>query len=443
MAKPTKHLTDKGVEAVRAPVGKDREYITDTGPGSAKGLNLMVTAKGSKSWVWRSRHPLTSKQVKKTLGNYPAVGLADARAKAGEYERARLDGYDLDERNAEAKAARDAEKSAAEAETAKTLRWFWDTLYCPRFLPVKAGNETVRLIEKHLLPTLGNKPIATITFDDLDDCVAVLAARAPKSADRFVINIKTLFKRAKREFRRDTRMASNPSEDLMKPDGTVTVRERALSENEIFYFYRAMMRATGVVRVHAECLALLLDVGGRLSEAREMPWDEVDFESGVWELPPERSKNGKAHKMLLPVEVLDRLQARKKLTRQRWVFWSPLSQGQPYNALSRSMSKLKVIMSEIAAKDGVVVESWSAHTLRHTFKTHLYEAAARSLHPLVTEANVDRAQNHTTGSVMGRRYDKNQYLAEKGAVYRFWQNRLLILRERAAEAVEAETHKSA
>ena len=83
MAKPTKHLTDKGVEAVRAPVGKDREYITDTGPGSAKGLNLMVTAKGSKSWVWRSRHPLTSKQVKKTLGNYPELGPRAAKAIPG------------------------------------------------------------------------------------------------------------------------------------------------------------------------------------------------------------------------------------------------------------------------------------------------------------------------------------------------------------------------
>ena len=89
-------------------------------------------------------------------------------------------------------------------------------------------------------------------------------------------------------------------------------------------------------------------------------------------------------------------------------------------------------MRAIAKKDGVSIPSWSAHDLRRTFKSHLYQAAANSRHPLVTEANVDRAQNHRTGSDMGRRYDKNQYVNEKAAVYRFWQEHLNGLRAKAA-----------
>lgn len=74
-----KSFTDRGLASLKCPEGKDREYLPDCGNGCVAGLNLVVTARGAKSWIWRSRSLATSKQIKKTLGSFPAFGLADAR----------------------------------------------------------------------------------------------------------------------------------------------------------------------------------------------------------------------------------------------------------------------------------------------------------------------------------------------------------------------------
>jgi integrase len=429
-----KSFTERGLMGLKCAAGKDREYFPDRGIGSVQGLNLMITSKDAKSWVWRSRHPATGKQVKKTFGTFPAFGLADAREWADAQNLARAKGYDLDERRAEEVAASRAETTAAEAAEARTLQWYWDGHYVPTFIPDKYGNETARLVEKHVLPTLGQTPISQITHDDLDEIIHEFAESAPGSAERLKNNLQTLFRRAKKDHRRDTKLTSNPAEDLVLPRREVAIKDRSLSDAEIVYFYRALSRTTGWVRVHAECLALILDVGGRMSEGRKLRFDEIDFTTGVWELPKSRSKNRKAHIMRLPAETIERLKACRAREGQVWVFESAKFRGQAYNSVSKAHLQLRDLMEAIGREDGTTIPSWSAHDLRRTFKSHLYEAAANSRHPLVTEANIDRAQNHRTGSDMGRRYDKNQYVNEKAAVYRYWQDHLIRLRAKALDA---------
>jgi len=427
-----KSFTDRGLTGLKCAVDKDREYFSDRGVGSVQGLTLMVTSKGAKSWLWRSRSLSTGRQIKKTLGTFPAFGIADAREWAVAQNEARARGYDLDEREAEEAAAKRAETAAAEANAAKTLQWYWDEHYVPTFIPEKTGNETARLVEKHVLSTLGSTPISQITHDDLDEIIHEFAETAPGSAERLKNNLQTLFRRAKRDHRRQTKLTSNPAEDLVLPKRKVAIKDRSLSDVEIVYFYRALSRATGWIRVHADCLDLILGVGARVSEGRKLPFDEIDFSNGVWELPKTRSKNKKSHVMRLPAETLAWLKSRRKRDGQRWVFESPKFSGQAYNSVTKAQPRFRKLMAAIAKKDGVAIATWSAHDLRRTFKSHLYEAAANSRHPLVTEANIDRAQNHRTGSDMGRRYDKNQYVNEKAAVYRYWQDHLIALRAKAA-----------
>ena len=427
-----RNFTDRGVANLQCSPGKDREYFPDRGPGSVQGLNLMVTAKGARSWLWRSRHPITAKPVKKTLGAYPAFGLADAREWAASHNLARARGYDLDERQAQEEVARQAELLAAKAAEARTLQWYWDEHYTPAFIPQKTGNETARLVEKHVLPALGQTLLADITHDDLDEIIGEFAETAPGSAERLMKNLQTVFRRAKRDHRRHTKMTSSPAEDLVLPKREPGFRDRFLKDAEIVYFYRAMGRAEGWVRTHADCLDLVLDVGGRISEGRKLSFDEIDFDDGVWELPRSRSKNKKAHVMRLPIETLRRLKSRRDRAGQVWVFESPKVPGQPYNSVSKVHAVFRKLMAEIAKADGIVIRSWSPHDLRRTVKTHLYKAAANSQHPLVIHSNIDRAQNHKTGSKMGGRYDKNEYVNEKAAIYRYWQDHLLKLRERAA-----------
>ena len=52
---------------------------------AVEGLSLRVSPKGRKSWVWKRM--MDGKQHKATLGQFPIVGLADARLDAEERNR--------------------------------------------------------------------------------------------------------------------------------------------------------------------------------------------------------------------------------------------------------------------------------------------------------------------------------------------------------------------
>ena len=84
---PAKKLTAVFVENVR-PAAARVEYRDDRNPG----FGLRVCTSGAKSWMMLYR--LNGKVVRETLGKYPTLGLADARALAAERERAVQAGID-------------------------------------------------------------------------------------------------------------------------------------------------------------------------------------------------------------------------------------------------------------------------------------------------------------------------------------------------------------
>ena len=81
-------LTDK---AVRALAAREKAYkIADNG-----GLHLKVSPKGHKSW--RLKYRQDGKEQLLTLGAYPEVSLADARAKRDDARKILRSGKDGDQ----------------------------------------------------------------------------------------------------------------------------------------------------------------------------------------------------------------------------------------------------------------------------------------------------------------------------------------------------------
>src|ERR1700733_14688645 len=77
--KPTRHnLTARMLDGLKAKDGK-RIEVRDSG---APGLGLRVTGLGRKTWVFVYSHG--GKLYRITLGEYPYMSLAEARAKASE-----------------------------------------------------------------------------------------------------------------------------------------------------------------------------------------------------------------------------------------------------------------------------------------------------------------------------------------------------------------------
>jgi hypothetical protein len=74
IARITKPLTNTEVKQAKS---KDKEFNLVDGDG----LALRVKPNGSKLWVFNYFRPFTKKRTSLSFGSFPAVSLADARAK--------------------------------------------------------------------------------------------------------------------------------------------------------------------------------------------------------------------------------------------------------------------------------------------------------------------------------------------------------------------------
>ncbi|EOS96139.1 Integrase [Erwinia tracheiphila PSU-1] len=84
---PDMKLTARQVETAKP---KDKAYKLADGMG----LYLEVTPRGSKYWRMKYRRPSDKKEDRLAFGVWPAVSLADARAKRDDAKRLLAKGFD-------------------------------------------------------------------------------------------------------------------------------------------------------------------------------------------------------------------------------------------------------------------------------------------------------------------------------------------------------------
>ncbi len=99
-----KKLTVAGIKTLRPPSAGRKEYLDTVVPQ----LALRVTDKGVKSFAVRTRVKGTGKQIRVTLGEFPAIGLGEARDAARDALNAARRGINpTEEKRREARAQRD------------------------------------------------------------------------------------------------------------------------------------------------------------------------------------------------------------------------------------------------------------------------------------------------------------------------------------------------
>jgi integrase len=88
--------------------------------------------------------------------------------------------------------------------------------------------------------------------------------------------------------------------------GAPEARQRVLNDAEI----RALWKASeGIGYPAGPFVRMLLLSGQRLRDCAEMTWSEVDLETGLWVIPPERMKGERAHEIPLPVAAIELLKS--------------------------------------------------------------------------------------------------------------------------------------
>lgn len=426
---PIVNLTARYVETVKA-----RTTRFEVRDAKVEGLELRVSAAGSKVWALRYRRNSDGTKRTHTLGSYPVMTLEEAREAAHECRRSVARGGDP----AADKKARKA------AETFAELADDWIELHGKPNKSQRAVRDDRSMLDRHILPEIGAMKAGEITKRDvirlLDAVAAKTDARQETSSSKGKkpLEARKLTHRPNRVFevvRAIFRWAVG--RDILKVDPTFGVsppikkekpRERELSPAEIRTLWLALDRAPvareawkrregdfPMRRATALAIKLALVTAQRIGEVTGIAMAELDLNdtAPMWVVPGERSKNGEPNRVpLSPLAVRLIAEARGLAGESDWLFPSPKDDGpMESHAATKAMER---------ARPEIGIADIRVHDLRRTAATRMTELG-------ISPHTVSLVLNHVSvrrGTITGKVYDRYTYDREKREALGAWSARL-------------------
>ena len=249
-----------------------------------KGLCVQVTKAGVKSFVLRYRFHGVQKIY--TLGVFPAMN-PDAADKA-HTAAWNLINAGTDPGQIKVEARKKAKEAKAAAVTVENLA----DRYIREHIPgnsSKWGKEATRLINKHILPAIGNRPLALVGPADISALLYEMRQSTPTMANRVRAVLRTMFSRAEEWELRS--LGSNPVSSI-KQRGQEVKRERRLSDLEMKALGAALKKSKEAPTLIL-ALRLALLAGMRKGEIQAIRWEWIDLEAQEIRIPKEFHKTGK------------------------------------------------------------------------------------------------------------------------------------------------------
>ena len=407
-----KAITAKAVETIKP--GANRREIPDP---ALSGLYLVVQPSGAKSWALRYRYAGAPKKL--TLGKWPIMGLADARAAASEAIEAVELGRDPGAAKKRAKAER-IEAQLSERDAIKTL--VGD--YAKRHLAkLKSGDDVSAQFRRHVLPEWGERDIHEITRRDVIDLLDGIADSGRiATANRVRVYLSHFFGWC---VSRDI-LAISPVHGV-KPVGKEASRERVLTDDEIRLFWRA---CDDLGFPWGPLGQTLLLTGQRLREVAGMT--DAEISGDVWHMAPARTKNGRAHDVPLSEAVRAVLGGVERVKGKPGLVFTTTGET-TLSGFFKGRNHIAERMVQIASDEAgapVEIPHWTFHDLRRTCATGM----ARLAIPVrVTEAVL----NHVSGTAAGivSVYQRHDFADEKRAALDAWARLVADLVEGRADNV--------
>jgi integrase len=269
-------ITKRSVDALQAP---DAGEVT-IWDSEIKGFGLRCRVGGEKTYIYMYR--FGGKLRKLTIGKHGALTPDQARAKAYEAQ-GKVNEAGIDPAGVK-RAAREAETVADLAK--KFLEEHVDTKR-----KASTANEYRRLLDKLILPQLGDIKVKDVARDDVGKLHHDLRGKKYQ-ANRVLALLSAMFNKAEAWGMRPNH--SNPCKHIERHGEDA--RERMLSSDELARLGAAVTAYRSAYVQGA--VKLLLFTGARLNEILTLKWDQVDFERGEARLFD--SKTGKKSIQLPP-----------------------------------------------------------------------------------------------------------------------------------------------
>jgi integrase len=410
---PTIKLTDAAAKRLKAPAGSRVDYFDATLPGFALRVSGATdrAPEGRRTWTLFYRYGGVQRRL--TLEPpYPALGLAEARRKAGDALATLAEGKDP--------GAAKADVKAAAARAPDTITRVVD-LFIKRHLEGRKRapryvEETRRNFSNHVLPRWGERDIRTITRRDvielldavMDDGSTVRDGTGkrrkvpggPIAANRVLAATRALFNFAlKRAI-----IESTPAALVDRPGAEIT-RDRTLTADEIRPIWEA---ASALGYPFGQFFRLVLITGQRRNEVARMRWCDLNFDEALWTLPAVATKAGRAHVVPLAPLAIEILTTLPRHADTPFVF---TTRGRA-SISGYSKAKYRIDRAVTEARGGEPLSPWTIHDLRRTAATEMARLG-------VSRFVVGRVLNHADRGVTSI-YDRHAYLAEKRHALQVW-----------------------
>ena len=172
------------------------------------------------------------------------------------------------------------------------------------------------------------------------------------------------------------------------------------------------------------CIRDRLITAQRKIEVVEAEWAEFDLKKGWWQIPAERNKNNRLHRVPLTQMAMDVLKDAKNLSgKSRLVFPTParprtLSQenlDKPMTgpAIDHALRTNLIDDPETGRVNIFKLDHFTPHDLRTTVSTSMTESG-------IILTDVSKVLNHKDGGVTSRHYDHYSYDKEKKKALEKW-----------------------
>ena len=386
-----------------------------------KGLSVRITPNGTKTWVFR--YQFKERPRRMTLGNYPVVGLADARelhAKAMQDIQRGIDpGQEAKERKKKFKAE-------------PTMKDIIDELWKKELKNKKSGPETMRLLQKDVTPAWGKRRVSDIKRRDIVLLLDRIEERgAPITRNRVHSALTRLFNFGAERGIIDDSPCTRIRKLVEKS------KTRVLTDDEIKLLWDALdtEASTPIFLTTKLALKIILLTGQRSGEICGMTDDELDLEQNIWTIPANRMKNNQEHKIPLTDtmrRVIDQARGLFGDGESFFVFPSPRHASIKPHSLSKAILRNR--------QDMGIQNPFTPHDIRQTVRTRLAELK-------IKEFIAERVLGHKLEGMLAV-YNQHDYLPEKRQALEAWEKRLKTIvgveeRERNGNVIsitEARSH---
>lgn len=400
------------------------KVLSDSGENS--GLRVTCGASGTKTFYYRYTSPMTGKLAQLKIGNYPLVGLAEARQILRDLKVMRKSGRCPATEKKQQKLAdqeRHAAEQAARSFSVKDLVDFYlreriedrivDGKKIPGARKPKGQSEVRRTLYNDLVPMLGDRPAAEITRRDIITLINVILERgANVQAGNVLRELSAAFEFAIAMEKLSDEFA-NPAvlaKSTLRQAGvrlTSQKGKRYLNDNELTRFLH-WLPGSVFTPTQKNILRMTLWTGCRTGEICNAEWRDIDLDRSVWHL--RETKTDAPRSVQLATQAADFLR-QLRFTTGDYPFPSQKT-GKPIQQKSLTEQAWHLRQTNRMLD----IAHWSPHDLRRTVRTGLSRLGCPNE---IAEAVL----GHTRGGIEGV-YNLHSYESECREWLQKWADHL-------------------